>query len=594
MRRFNYGSFKSKTFAFIGGLNEDTNTVQMRQTDLIDCLNYEVVKEQVSGYKSIDGFERWDGTTSTIEYPAGSGEQITVAFPSEVPVHYDDNGQLIDDTERELRRSQIQQVPGNGPILWAGVYKGYLYAARILGTVSQTSVNFVRLYVALDSGWSEVTDVDGSSFSLNYYTKGKLLVAKGTLGLFANNEPILVFTSGLVTNGWDLFVIHIDTDTDPTKLATPSADSAVYISDGTNNSELVGKEITAVSLFNNRLYASVGGHLFGSKLGSPTFDNSDGTAFEVVFSSDITDLISAPGNTLVILKEKGISILKSITPSPANTYADVAIDTFSTTGKTLNRTAERLFGTVISCTEKGISTLETTSAFGDFEAANIGGRVAKTYHQIKTEILTAVSKPSTNQYYIFTENGDGLVLTFDDQKRVIGGGYFNFNRTISSVTVGYINKLQKECFIFGTTDGYVLIQHSAAGSFDGSNIMTRFKTAYYHYGSPMLQKQFIKAIFELTAQKGTYVTIQPTFNYGDINVPVGDSVSYYASGSGGIWGLDHWGQFSWVGKLAEIIELYKLGYGYNLSFSLTTSSKIHQPHVVHNVSVLYKIRNINW
>ena len=586
MRRFNYGSFKSKSIPFIGGLNEDTNTIKMGPADLIDCLNYEVLLQDTSGYKSVDGYERWDGSVADIEFPAGSGQYISVGFPSEVPVTYDDNGQLIDDTERELRRSQIQAVPGEGPVVWAGVHKNQLYAIR-----KDIGVSTYSLYVATNGeadgnpGWAAVTD-GTSAITFDFGTEvSHIRVVEGSLAFWPSTSPntpiILVYPIG-GTNG-NCYVIHMN------DVSFWEADSITTITAAPTGA------IEAAVLFNNRIYVSYSpGHLMFTKLGEPDFTNDLGTAGEIFFSSAVTDLVSAPGDALVIFKETGISILKNIEAASANTNAIVTVDTFSDHGSNLPGTAVRFMGTVINCNNRGISTLETTSAFGDFEANDIGSKVSSKYSDLKSSILSGVANQATNQYLVFTSSGKGLSLTFDDQKRVVGRGYFDLDFAINSVTYGFIQRLDRECFIFGTQDGYVCIQHSAACSFDGDLLMTRLQTAFYHYGMPMVNKQFIKVVFEATAQKGTKVTFQALFDYGDSDVPSSESIAYYASGSGGIWGLDVWGQFNWVGKLAEIIEMYSLGYGYNMSLLVTTSSKIHQPHVLNNMSILYKQRNIKW
>ena len=137
---------------------------------------------------------------------------------------------------------------------------------------------------------------------------------------------------------------------------------------------------------------------------------------------------------------------------------------------------------------------------------------------------------------------------------------------------------------FGSDDGYVYEMDSGT-SFDGEVIDTEMFTAYYHYASPRHWKQFIRMIFEITADRGTEFAVRPVFDYDSSDFPETKWWNPLLKGFSGRWGIDDWGNFVWGGAEIQRAIHYVRGVGTNMSIEMRTSSKYVRQHIVHNAIV---------
>lgn len=609
---------KQKTILLTGGLNEQVSNLELGPGELTSCLNYEEIDGAYHGYRSWSGFERWDGSIGTIEFPVGSGDWSDVQYPSDVNVTFitgttdplytisedlytesddplitEDSLQILTedyygDTERELRRSQIQPTPGVGPLLYCGFYKNRIYTIRegeIVGSPG-AGTGFVKLYMMEvgettgSGGYVEITefpvDIPVNDVYTNPYRDASCRFAEWPSS--DPNTKSLALCQGL----YESVLLHRD-------------ESDVHIVEKIDDVNLpVGIYPEIPVFFENRIYLSYeGGHLLFSNLATPTFDAVSGFAGEYYFGSQITDMVSSPGDAIVVWMEEGIKILKSIEPSAGNDYASVVVESFSEESSSKPKTAKRFLGTLIYCDDRGVTTMETTSAFGDFKAASISKRVQQTYQLNSGNIFGSIVDREKNQYVVLFKNGSGLAITFDVEKKVKGSTYFDIAHSPTCYSYGK-DHTDSNQIIFGDSDGYVQFYRDQAESFDGVAINTRLNTSFYHYGSVVNYKTFRKILLELSGQFGLTLYVTTYFDYRNKNVPRGITQETLGDGAGGIWSDAIWGAFLWSGSSIDQADIYITGVGVNMSIAITTSSKYNIPHTIHNATVNYTMRSIKY
>ena len=417
----------SKTIPLTGGLNEEVSNLEMNAGELFECLNYEEIDGAYHGYRSITGFERWDGTFVSFEYPEASGEYIDVRKPSDVPVTKNTDGTVVDQTEyfgvinvttedeeqvttevaplddittedytldfteREARREEIEPVPGTGPVLMCEYYQGILYAIRE-GKSGITPTGYTKLWYMHEGtdlvfdpgGWVEVEEWP-EEYLINDIYENPYRVSFCQLAFWPSEHPnteSLAMANGVgnaIMLHRDALGNHVVEEVEDTHLPT-------------------GLFPTIPLFFENRLYlAYEEGSVFFSELGDITFDPIY-FAGEVYLGWPIHDMVASPGSAIVCWMEKGIKVFKKVEMNNEGTaLTPITIETFSDISSSIPKTATRFLGTMIFSDDRGATTMETSDAFGDFKASSISKRVHRTYEDNKNLVLCGYTNREKNQ-----------------------------------------------------------------------------------------------------------------------------------------------------------------------------------------------------
>ncbi len=346
--------------------------------------------------------------------------------------------------------------------------------------------------------------------------------------------------------------------------------------------------------FKNRLFLAYSdGRLWYSGVGDPlNYDTVTGGAGEIYMSDEITSLVVGRGGVLVVFCRNSIQIIKSIIDSnlsSGTTQADYAFfnETFSDKSGALAQTTERVLGEILYLDDRGVTKLENTDTYGDFTAGTISDNIQKTLLEKKDLVVTSAVHRENNQYRLFFSDKTGLIFTFNKERKIKGITSIKYDHVLTCFTEGENLSGELQMF-FGSDDGYVYKMDSGS-SFDGGSIQTKLATAFYSYNSPTNWKQFKKLTMETQAVKGFRFYGIPEYNYRDFRVPKSLEASYTSVGSGGTWGSDSWGHFSYGSTEVESPVLYLQGYGNNMSMVITSSSKYAEPHTLSSLLVEYSI-----
>lgn len=587
-----------KTIIFTGGINESLSNLEMKAGECFDLVNYEEISGEFHGYRSVMGYERIDGTTVNIEDPNNPGEFIDVSYPSDVPIVFNDPDDLTDitDTARESRRSAIVT-----PTLTGGGYlKGSFDFHGEEFVIAYENANGDHLLFRRTdnggTGWEEIvsfptiTEGSGVDAGINYH------IAIGRFELY----PLVTDSAtpntdvAILCNGVSPAIIVYQKD-DGTFACVSLVES--------NGPEYEGSDFLPVSdyplrsvVYNQRLHIAYPyGTLFVSHVGDPfQFNSAVKSAGVWWLGSDVTDFVVGP-SSLAVFMEEGIDIIRPADPDLVTGFDEVK-ETFSPTSGAKPFSAQRILGRILFCDDRGITSLEATDRYGDFNAVNMSKRIMKTYERYKDIIAGTAVDRDKNQYIVYFTNGQGITLTVEPNYRgdftVRGTTRFNLGLNIN--TVWGVRK-ESERLLTSRDDAYLRKQHKDAQSFDGEVISSKFTSAFHSYGSPTNWKTFQRVLFELSATKGQFFSFRPIFNYQRIDTPKANIYTTDPTPASGIWGEGDWGEFVWGGTGAVNQEyLYMMGIGFNMSLQFSCSSKYHNPHVVHNAIVLYTTGGIRY
>lgn len=147
----------------------------------------------------------------------------------------------------------------------------------------------------------------------------------------------------------------------------------------------------------------------------------------------------------------------------------------------------------------------------------------------------------------------------------------------------------------GDQEGYVY-EMNVGTSLDGAPLEAYIRLAPWNMKSPNLNKHFIKATVYVEAAQGSEVLATYELDYGDWTIPRGDGVSNSIDSlndidaTGGYWGVDEWGSFSWGGRAVSEINLYVDAPGRNLGLVLLSLSAEEPTHTIEGCVVDYTIR----
>lgn len=612
-----FAPFKTGIVELRGGINENVSSLELEGGELLDCKNYMLAEGGYGGYRSIKGFERFDGITTPSEFESTvlilencsveitAGDLITgdtslettnaiavgrlqsgtyldgdalvrvevdpVVFTigeilsvSAVPVGTytkrinQIGGTPTDHDALDYMRTTVLEVPGEEKILGLHIFENKAYAFR-----KKVGLDEIGMYVEdATTGWAEI---DTSASPLIYledahnfhFTNYNFLALEDSQAMFWVDQ----FNKARSYDGTTVTLIS-NTGMDP--LDVPI-------------------NIIAHNFYLFLVYP--GGSLQHSTLGDPTdWTTSPG---EIGTGGEITNIQTGVNSCLVILMEEGISILQGLIAS------EFTLNVFSRSSGAYHKTAQRLLGTIYFVDDRGLTTLEATDAYGDYAANSISQKFKETLKNKLGILKTSTVSRDLNQYRLYFSDRTQIFVTFEG-KELLGATFIEYNKTVDVLGAGEdAVGADKNIFASGEDEGFVYRIDSGT-SFDGEQMTCRLSTAYYHYGRPRQQKSFKRATFEIFASGTQEFNVKAEYDYNE----TGKSTiwyfpSLYNPSGGAIWGETNWSlmKYGVSSAVTSRVPVYILGIGTNMSYKIISNETYQMQHVIQNVITDYSVNN---
>ncbi len=550
-RRFNIPPTRLKIGIMTGGIREDKAQLELDICNLNRGINYQEVDGVFNGYKSIEGYEVYDGRA--------------LASATAAPIKEDGT---YNDVAREAARAAITKVGGaacTGSVLSLFNYDedDSVFAARIkIGTPNIDSV-----WKSTPTGWDETTFTSSLGLDASY----KFIKARFDLLAGLQRKPIVIFVSTKSKPHYINPVTNVATEIAHADLPTDSYPSCL-------------------ADFKNRLWLGYpDGRLCFSNVGDPTDFETTTFSGVIYLEDEIVDLKVTKGDSLVVFCKNSIQVVKALSTADIvdQTVVDYLFSNITLTDEVgaVGDTAQVVLDDLVYVDERGLTSISATQAYGDFETKSYSKGINKTLSLKYSSIIGSFVKKEYNQYRLFFSGGTGLVFTFtlssrggSSVKTVKGITTFKYNDSITSVTSGF----------FGSDDGFVYKIDSGT-SFNGDAIESVLETSYYHYSSPTYLKKFREIVLEGIIPYGLSFNLRSSFDYRNISYIDSATVetALVTGSSGAMYGEGIYGSSLFGGAANQTITYPVNSQGTSMSFYISSSSKYSQPHTLSSMIVQY-------
>lgn len=536
---------------------------------------------------------------------------------------------------QETARALIATVPGDGPVRGVHVFAGTVYAWRN----DAASPTKMRMYKSTTAGWSLVDLGRSLSFTSGgvYVTAAGDTITGATSGATALVKRVLI-TSGTFAGGdaagrlilasqvgtFQAENINVGANLNVMTIAGNSSEimfqpsghieatnhnfygasnlNRAYIVDGVSTAMewdgtimtpiitgMVVDKPTHVVAHKQHLFLSFpGGSLQYSPIGDPTavWTVILG-AGEIGLGHDITGLISAAGSGILTVFGRN---------TVANLYGTSAIDwdlvilTEDAGGK---EWTAQMIGQPIYQDDRGLRSLTTTAAFGDFRLGTISQMVEPLFrskHAGSIDSVASVRVRTKDHYRLFFEDGSGLTVYFGRKKPECMP--FDYGSTIVAFCAhSSADEADVERVFIGCTDGFVR-QVDSGHSLDGADVNSYIRLPFVHIGAPQVVKRWMKVSLEVDANPTTELSLICDFDYADPNQSPSLQQNFTIRGGGGFWDEANWDEFYWSSPVNGIAESHIQGIGRNMSLTVVSADRYESPHTIQGVTLHFSPRKL--
>jgi len=482
-----------------------------------------------------------DDTTARTVTPASLPYLDLVISENEV---YNDMRYLKEIYYRDL----IQAVPGTGDV------RGVFRHEDITLAVRDFDGSEARMYKASAASWVEIN----ASYVMFYDTRALPIPLNGTLiddGLgntatllragpitTAGNEGYMVltgYTSGFAAGanieaGASVIAV-VAVGGDPTQFVlapggknewrshtfTAAIDFyRVYTADGVNpcveydpianamapiytdQSNIADDLPTFVDIYRNHLFLGFArGMIRNSEPGDPFLWDAAAGSLETYVGSTITGFDSVPKALIVATRRTTYALTGQIAE---NFLLDVASAKTGAKPYTVQH-----IGSTHVLDDRGIIDLSRTEAFGNFENATVSRLIQPLLISLRDKISASSISLSKNIYRLFTSDGEGVSVAFQEGSAV-GFGVYNLGLDISVMSSSE-DELGDERTFFGSSDGFVY-EMDRGVSFDGAEKSCWLQTVFHNLGSSTLRKRFYRAFFDILVVGQANVEITASYS----------------------------------------------------------------------------------
>lgn len=525
-------------------------------------------------------------------------------------------------------RADIQAIPGSGYVRGVFQYNDIVYAFR-----DNAGGTAGTMWKATTGGWVQITFGTEIQFTAgtaaisvgNTITGGTsgatatvvaVLVRTGSWGSAAAGTLIITPVSGTFQNAealnvggaskatssslataitrapggrLDIITANFTGSTATKKMYGADGVNLAFEFDGTNyipiRTGMATDTPLHVAQFKNYLFLSFNGSLQFSAITNPYAWTAVLGAGEISTGEAITGL-QVQGGT-----QNGGALTCFTTGQTYTLYGNSASD-FKLTPSVFELgyaayTMQLVSNNTFGLTSRGIHNLVTTLTYGDFDYASVSHLVRPYIAARRGKETASTTNKNRDQYRLFFNDGTALVLGLTGDK-VNGIMPLNYGKVVRCITSG-TSSTGTESTYWGDDAGYVYKDYTGT-SFDGNPIEAWIRPAFNHSRSPLLRKQYRRAIFEVKPEGFCSVNIGYDLGYAnpDVLAPV-QSVSNQILG-GGFWDQFAWDQFTWDASVVAPVNMSLDGIEKNISFLFYSNRAQDKSHTVQGVTLAYTPR----
>lgn len=229
-------------------------------------------------------------------------------------------------------------------------------------------------------------------------------------------------------------------------------------------------------------------------------------------------------------------------------------------------------GQTLFMDDQGITSLNTSQAFGNFSHQALSARIKTWLNGKRTKITDSCVSRDKSQYRLFFSDGYALFFTFSKK-----GGMMQVQFP-HPVTCVYSSEEAdgSETIFFGSTNGMVY-QMERGTSFDGDAIVHNLYLVWDWLKSAQLLKRFHRASLEVSGDGYAEFSFTYRLGYGSTEIAQPGTQTEVTNFSPSIWNQVQWNNFQWNGVTLNPSLVDLGGEGENISLIISGSSDFHEP-----------------
>lgn len=336
--------------------------------------------------------------------------------------------------------------------------------------------------------------------------------------------------------------------------------------------------------YNHLFLGFPGGSLQHSGVGDPYSWTPITGAAELGIGEDLTALMADVAGALVAFGRNKIAVLYG------TDSASWDLKTFSSDSGAIENSAQKI-GNPIYLDDRGLRSLSTTQAYGDFKAGTLTQTIEPLFATKRRDGVTVVAScrvRAKDQYRLFWSDGTALALWLGGKEPAAMP--LDLGKVVKAICSAE-NAAGEEVLYFGSTDGYVY-QLDSGTSFDGSAIEAFVRLAHNHAGSPTQVKRWLMAHLELDSGAETTLGVVADFQYSDPDLTSFAGQNFTLRGGGGRFNEDTWDDFYWSSPSDGVAQAHIDGTGTNCSVVAVSNATYEQPYTLHGLILHYSPRRV--
>jgi hypothetical protein len=268
------------------------------------------------------------------------------------------------------------------------------------------------------------------------------------------------------------------------------------------------------------------GQLQTSNLGNANAYTTTAALFGL--GREIVDLVSLKGEALGVFCEDKIDVIEG------SSAIDWSKGTYSKKLGGIEGSVQEMDGNAIYLSRNGLTTLQATQNFGNFETAVFSGSTERLLNELRGTLICSRVARNNLQYRLYFEDGWNLRYTLLNGNPTpapdeVSAALCKYDVELTCAFSGIIDG--EDRMFFGTTDGEVM-EEDAGTSFAGESISYVALLAYEHFRSIGTDKQFHKMEAEVVSPDTATLNFKYYFDYDDGTFPAAGSTSPLAFPSG--------------------------------------------------------------
>ncbi len=582
-------------FKLEGGLDLVTPPFSIAPGFCREAQNYEIGVN--GGYKRCDGYSRFDGQPApndavyyvipaTITGTIAVGDTVTglVSGATGEVIAVEAAAVIITKLTNTFNGSEALQV--------SAVTQATMTSSQVISGASTNDLHWLYLSLAADVYRADILAVPGSGNILGvwYYD--------GTVYAFRNNaggtESVMYKSSG---SGWTLVTtatlnpggryqfVNYNFGSGLMMYGCDGANKAFQF-DGTTYTELTTGMATdtpdLIAAHVNHLFLAFDNSLQHSAIGNPASWTPVLGAGELNIGETLTNLLPQPGDAngaaMAVYARNGTFMLYGTSSS------NWKLVTVTPDAGAFAYTAQYL-GTGLVFDDRGVTALETSQKFGNFEWASMSKLIRPYVIENKARVIASGVSKDKNQYRVFFNNGRALYYTLQ-------GGFMPllFPDSLTCYTSSE-DADGDEVAYAGDSAGYVY-QMDVGNSFDGDDIESYAALVFNNIKSPRTLKFFRKAVVEVSGEGAANFWLSADLAYSSTDIESVPLTQLTADLSAGQWDTGVWDTGFWDGRILAPAEFELTGTAENIAIRVAQISDYQPPLTFYGILMHYTPRRL--